>query len=375
MRGRRIGALALAAAVCLSGCTWMDGSYVSVTPHRISAGQSESDATAVDSYGDLRRALVALVDEGRSEGLFTLVDYPADSAAEDMARAADYVTRTYPIGAYAVESISWDFGVGMGESAVSVDVIYRHGKARIDQIHTVRWMSGAENAIATALSGCDSDLVLQINGYHDMDYAQFVADYAAEHPDVVMEVPQVTARVYPESGDVRVVELEFTYLNSRDSLRSMQRQVRPVFSSAALYVSSGADELTQYTQLYNFLMERSDYSLETSATLAYSLLCHGVGDSRAFAQVYAAMCRQVGLEAMTVPGTRSGENRLWNIIRIDGIYYHVDLLECARTGALQPMTDSQMAGYVWDFSAYPACGEAAAPATEPTQPPDGPQAE
>lgn len=352
---KRLAALALGCAL-LGGCAWMDGSYVSVTPHQIIAGQTGSDVTAVSGYADLRRELVALIDAGQTEGLFTLTDYPLEQAEADMQRAADYATGSYPIGAYAVEAVNWDFGVGMGESAVSVDITYRHGKARIDQIRTVRWMSGAEDAIATALSGCDSDLVLQITGYHDTDYAQLVADFAAEHPDVVMETPKVTARVYPDSGDVRVLELEFTYLNSRESLRSMQRQVRPIFSSAALYVSTEADEQTQYTQLYNFLMERNDYFPESSATPAYSLLCHGVGDSRAFARVYAAMCRQVGLEAMSVPGTRSGESRFWNIICIDGIYYHVDLLECARTGAFAVRRDDQMDGYVWDFSAWPVCG-------------------
>ena len=45
-------------------------------------------------------------------------------------------------------------------------------------------------------------------------------------------------------------------------------------------------------------MERYDYRIETSITPAYSLLRHGVGDSRAFAVVYAAMCQQAGLECL-----------------------------------------------------------------------------
>ena len=371
MRGgsRRLAALALSITL-LGGCAWMDGSYVSVTPHQVSAGQTGSDVTAIGSYADLRRELVTLVDGGQTEGLFTLADYPLERAMADMEKAAAYVTDTYPIGAYAVESITWDFGAGMGANALSVDVQYRHGKARIDQIHTVRWMSGAQDAIAAALNGCDSDVVLQVTGYHDMDYAQFAADYAAQHPDVVMEIPQITARVYPDSGDVRVVELEFTYLNSRESLRNLQSQVRPIFSSAALYVSAEADEQTKYTQLYNFLMERSEYTLESSATPAYSLLYYGVGDSRAFAQVYAAMCRQTGLEAMTVSGTRKGESRFWNIVRNGDVYYHVDLLECARQGYYRELTDGQMGDYVWDYSAYPACGVSVTEETAPAEPPE-----
>ena len=144
---------------------------------------------------------------------------------------------------------------------------------------------------------------------------------------------------------------------SRESLRDMQSRVRQVFSSAKLYVPSDADDGTKLGQMYSFLMERFDYTVQTSITPTYSLLLHGVGDSRAFAQVYAAMCRQIGIEAMTVSGTRNGESRFWNIVRKGDAYCHVDLLECARLGYYFESDDDQMGNYVWDYSAYPACGE------------------
>ena len=72
--------------------------------------------------------------------------------------------------------------------------------------------------------------------------------------------------------------------------------MKPVFESAVLYVSGDGAEKQKFSQLYAFLMERFDYKVETSITPAYSLLRHGVGDSRAFATVYAAMCRLAGLE-------------------------------------------------------------------------------
>ena len=194
-----------------------------------------------------------------------------------------------------------------------------------------------------------------------------MADYAGLNPQMVMELPQVTAQVYPQQGTVRILELQFTYQTSRESLRDMQSQVRPVFSSARLYVSSDANDGVKLGQLYSFLMERFDYTLQTSITPSYSLLLHGVGDSRAFAQVYAAMCRQTGVECMTVSGTRDGESRLWNIVRNGDVYYHVDLLECARYGYYHQLTDEQMWNYVWDYSAYPACGVDLRSETEPPQ--------
>ena len=105
-------------------------------------------------------------------------------------------------------------------------------------------------------------------------------------------------------------------------------------------------------------MERFDYKVETSITPSYSLLRHGVGDSRAFATVYAAMCRAANLECIVVTGTRSGEPWSWNMICEDGYYWHVDLLNSNEKGKFEKKLDADMEGYVWDYSAYPLCDNA-----------------
>ena len=197
MRGRGFCALVLALAM-LSGCGWMDGSYVSVTPHQVVLSQSgDGNALPVSGYAGLRDALISLVDEGSTKGLFSLAEYPREQVLEDMERAVDYVTGTYPVGAYAVESIDYDFGTGLGTSAMSVEITYRHSREEIAGIRTVRWISGAQNAIAEAMDECAQKLVLQISGYRDTDFSQIVGEYALQNPDRVMETPSVTVRVWP----------------------------------------------------------------------------------------------------------------------------------------------------------------------------------
>lgn len=355
--GRRVLALAAAAALVLSGCGWMDGSYVSVTPHQVGAAQTvEGDARSVSSYMELRSALVALIDDGITEGLFSLAEYPREKAVEDMDRAVEYAMGTYPIGAYAVESIDYDFGTGLGASAISVDITYRRSREEMERIRTVRWVSGAQTAIAEALDECAQTLVIQMAGYQETDFARLVREYALQNPDRVMERPTVAVQVYPDRGDIRVVELTFRYRTDREVLRSMREEVQPVFSSAALYVSGQAEDRSKFAQLHAFLMERFDYTLESSVTPAYDLLCRGVGDSQAFAQVYAAMCRRIGLEAVSIQGTLAGESSWWNLVNMDGVWRHVDLLASPQ---FRPMTDAEMEGYEWDRAAYPAAEPAA----------------
>ena len=346
MRGRALAALAL--AVLLSGCSWMDGSYVSVTPHEVAQSQTGEGITGtVSNYAELRSALVRMVDEGSTEALFTLKAYPRDVAQKDVDRAVEYVTKIYPIGSYAVASIDTEVGTG----ALSVDITYSHTAQELAGIRTVRGMDGAEKAIAEALDECADKLVLQISGFRDVDYNEIVAACAQRNPDRVMETPRVTFQDWPDRGEERVVELLFFYQTDRETLRAMREQVQPVFSSAALYVTGQASERTKFSQLHAFLMERFDYRYQSSRTPAYSLLCEGVGDSRAFAQVYAAMCSRIGLEAASISGTRDGEKHHWNLVRIDGVWYHLDLLSSSQ---FRPMTEEELTGYEWDRDSIPA---------------------
>lgn len=359
----------LSAILCLclilSGCSWMDGSYISITPHMVTRDPESSDTPQLSTYSQLRNALTDMVDSGSTHALFSLIDYPQERIASDMTLAISYIKWNYPIGAYAVEDLKYEYGSGGTQNALSVDITYRHGKSEINRIQTVRGITGAQNAVASALRQCNGSLVLQVTNYTATDFAQMAADYAAQYPQTVMEIPQVTYEVYPDSGDIRVVEMYFTYQTSREALRSMQTNVMPIFSSAQLYVSGNTGNYTKYAQLYTFLTERFDYTIQTSITPSYSLLCHGVGDSKAFAQVYAAMCRQVGLSCQVVSGTRDGVSHFWNIVMDGEIYYHVDLLKSMEEGGYRQRSDSEMQGYVWDYSAYPPCGPADPDPTDP----------
>ena len=353
MRGRIAAVLVM--ALLLTGCSWMDGSYVSVTPHQVGLGQTgEGTVHAVRNYTELRGALIGMIDSGAERALFSLAEYPREEVPEDLQRAVAYAREIYPVGAYAVESIDYNFGTGLGASALSVDITYRRSRAQIESIRTVRWTSGAKKEVEDALDQIADSLVLQIAGYQETDFGAIILDYARHNPDRVMEVPGVSVRIFPDRGETRVVELSFHYRTDRNELRAMREQVEPVFSSAALYVTGTAGEQTKFSQLHAFLMERMDYTIESTITPAYSLLCQGVGDRRAFAQIYAAMCSRIGLEARVVSGKRGGELRWWNLVRIDGRWYHLDLLADQQFVLL---TDGQMGEYEWDREAYPAAAE------------------
>lgn len=344
----------LAVSLLLSGCSVYNQTYVHIEPHEKESGGDESEVVSARDYDQLLSALEHMVTYGREGGLIYISDYDQTMVEQNMRTAEEYIRTDHPVGAYSVEDITYEVGVSSGKPAISLAFTYRHSPMEIRLIRKLPNMGSVRSSVGGALLDYDASLVVYVSEYEEMDFTQMVRDYAETFPNVVMEIPQVTTGVFGTEA-ARVIEFRFTYQTNRDSLRQMQEQVEPVFDSAVLYVGGDGSERQKFSQLYGFLMERFDYTLETSITPAYSLLRHGVGDSRAFAVVYAAMCRQAGMECMVVTGTRNGEPWNWNIVCDNGSYFHVDLLRGSNQGNFREYLDSEMGGYVWDYSAYPPC--------------------
>jgi len=349
---KKIGSIILATALllCFSGCgLWMNGSYRSEIPHREDSNAGTHLSTEVSSYSQLCDTLLQMISNGTQSEVIYFVNMDSNQMKFHMPRAIEEVTQKTPLGAYAVESINFESGKNTGKNAVEVSISYIHGRSEILRIRKAESADDVYKIIDSALNNCDVSATIYVNDYEAFDATQYVQDYVDLHPDICMEMPQVTATVYPENGKDRIVEVLFSYNTSRETLRQMQQTVEPIFDSAELYVRGDGDLAEKYYQLYSFLIERYDYSFETSITPSYHLLRHGVGDSKAFATVYARMCVRAGLECAVISGAKAGESSFWNAIILDDQTLYVDLLACNASGHFQTKTKEQMTGYVWDY--------------------------
>ena len=343
----------LLAALLLSGCSnWMDGEYHSVKPHAAEGITLSDDIVSVGGYNELRDALVEMVESGREKSTIYIIGFSLDEVDQYMNTAIMHVFQNSAIGAYAVDEISFESGTSGGAAAIAVNVTYLHGRQEILKIKKARDVETTKNYIASTLRNCESSVVIKVDEYIGIDVEQFVKDYVNNNPHLCMEMPMVSSAVYPDQGRERVIEIFLTYQNSSTDLRVMQNIVSPVFAAAELYVQNSDGVAQKYEQLFSFLMERFDYKPETSITPAYSLLRYGVGDSKAIAMVYSVMCQNADLDCKMVSGTKNGEAYYWNLIQIDDVSYHVDLLASSEVGEFITMIPDEMTGYVWDYSMY-----------------------
>lgn len=353
---RYIAAVSIVAILCgmLCGCDfWMDGQYASVTPYKDQSVHTEKVALEVSSASRIKDALIQMVEDGTKNGIISVIRFNSSTLHYYVESAIRYVMLETAIGGYAVSNINFEVGAKSEPATIALEIDYRHDHREILRLGHVSQMGEAADLIYKALSECEPSVAFRVDDYQETDFTETVETYGFANPDIVMEIPKVKTAVYPETGDERIVELIFTYKTGLEDLKYMQQQVEPIFTSVQLYVRQDAQSREKYAQIYTFLMERFDYTLQSSVTPAYALLIEGKGDCETFATVFASMCRKAKLECWVVSGARGGEPWTWNLINFDGGYHHVDLLRSSETGGFTATPSSAMLEYEWNYNAYP----------------------
>ncbi len=365
----------------LSGCAaWSEGSYVYVAPHNeqyASESEAEPQVQQAETYLDLRTILLGFVGSGKEEGFIGIGSY-GDRLEQDLEQAVDYVVYSDPIGAYAVKNIAYERTQYNEEQVIQVRLDFRHTLEEIQQIRSVRGVAQAQEQVRDALNRFSNNLVLQVSSFENTNFLNYVSQYCTEHPEMIMEKPRVWVNVYPQTGKVRVMEFQFHYETTPERMASMREQVQTILNSAKGYASSDSSESVRFQRLYAFLKERFAYQQERYVTPFYDLLCQGRGDSEAFARVFETLCKDSGLECQVVSGTRQEERWFWNLVRVEDVYYYVDLCGDLELDFLNYRADADMQEYTWQRENYPNCGpeepeEPTGTAIEPTQgtqPPD-----
>ena len=367
--------LILTLVFLLSGCAAQTATeYVSVMPHVESGSQSDSDdAVTVENYLSLKNAILGFVQEGQSEGTIRITSYNGDVESE-LTEAAYEVSKLDPLGAYAIDYMTHDCTLIVSYYEIRIHITFRRTPEEIAAIETVSSQSQLEARLQSAVDSCASRLTLRISSYRDPDIPAMVEEYCAANPGTVMETPQVNVSIYPDSGSVRIVEIDFLYTEAPEELMAKQKAVQESLDAAAEYIRYRQTDQDKSTLLFTYLTERFSYTAGETVTPLYDALCGGVADPRGLTQAWQLICDQAGVECYTVSGMRFGEEYTWNIVSADGYYRHVDLAySVLESGVLNLWTDQDMDNYYWNQEQYPACEPLPEPPAEPQTEPEPPQ--
>lgn len=348
----------LLAVLLLTGCeSVIKNDYLSVHPH-VEPSTAPTEAPVEEAppeahnRNELRGMMLSFVRDWTEQATIQIRSYQGDLNA-DLSETLQYITAEDPIGAYALDYADAELTGNQTYGSVAVRLVFRRSAAEIDAIVTVSGLSGAQEKIRSALLNYDSALTLRIRSYEDADFPAEIRAFCLNNPGQISVLPEVSASVYPQEGETRILELHFTYDATRDEMRSMQKSVATLLTSASTYMRSGADDNERLQNLLRYLFSRMDYTVGDAQTghPVYDLLRERQASSLGFACVVNAECAQAQIACELVEGTRGGAYHAWNRLTVNGEEYYIDLMRALERGnaelellTAQTLTDE---GYVW----------------------------
>ena len=370
-------ALALAAVLFLSGCSTMfDRDYLVISAHVDEQTQmTNEDYIAVSTYGELRDAILYLIENSAEEGVLRAYSYAGD-LKKDLPSAIYSVLNDEPLGVYAVEYIPYEAPVSFpGYNEIRLSVTYRKTEAERLAIQEVVGYSTFGAMIEQTLTGFGTSLVAQTAYYHEDNFNvdKLISGYYYAHPETALVMPAYTVKLYPDNGLKRIIEIQLTYAETPEALKLKSTELTKRVDT--LTAEIGQDNASsEFLALYQLLLsaavpdvgaqeaalEQGELYQKTLSSTAYGALVTGKADSEGFALALKALCERENIDCSVVSGRLSGVSHFWNIVSLDGGYYHVDAGAGAAAQA-DPygvfLLDDQSipSGYSWINADYPAC--------------------
>lgn len=348
--------------VLLCGCG-DEKDYLSVRPHVEQQSQitqaPETDASpVVGNRLELRGAILSLIDNWKEQGKILIRNYDGD-LEQNLSEAMDYATRQHPTGAYAVDYAHSEILQEDGQQYVQISIVFRRSLSEINSIVLVDDNKAAFQKIQESLDHLNNALTLRVRRYQETDLAGEIADYCLDNPRTIPCVPDYSIKLYPESGDHRIIELRFNYPESREMMRSKLQEIQTTFDSAANHGAMGRTPYEKAKLLYQYLIRRSCTLTDTKPVMpVYSLISDNVAHDLSLAVFYNRLCKDAGLSATIIKGSKNDRDYYWNLLQLGEDVFHVDLRRCLELGEREmPLLydeDLLREGYVWDQSIYAA---------------------
>lgn len=362
--GKKHLALVMAAVVVFSlcGCSgWFNKEYLSVKDYipPVQENYSSKDKISVRNFTGLRQALLRFAYAGESEGRIVFdASYDGDPL-EDLASACWQVRTQDALCAYCVENIAYELTKIVTTNEATVYYSYSNFCESADNIVHLPYSYGVESTLLETLENRDRKLVVLVasSSYTAEDIEGLLTRVYRENPTLVPREPRASVNMYSGTGSQRLYEISINYGLTSEELeqRIAALQAVDAFSGMDMESLSNGQRALAACQ---YLMEHCQLSAAATDNTAYSALVNHIANSEGLAFAYVDLCRQLKLECSIVYGQYQWQDRCWNIVKIDGSYYHVDVFEAINSGlesSFMVNDENFWGNHRWDVASYPKC--------------------
>lgn len=180
--------------------------------------------------------------------------------------------------------------------------------------------SPAEEALYTGLKNSDTSIDLEAFSLTKDDASQIFERVIYSHPDLFY-VSRSYSYTYTPNGTV--LSLTPKYLYTGAALTAAKNEFSSLVAAVAAGVKSSWSDIEKLIYLNDYFCENYTYDSTYTIGDAYTFLKEKTGVCQAYSLAYGAVLDYLGIKNGYV--SSKSMNHAWNVVYIDGAWYHIDV--------------------------------------------------
>ena len=256
------------------------------------------------------------------------------------------------------------------ETALSLNLVQNNDSA--SQNNPVNRPAGYQQVydlISNTMLLAKTSVVLPKNEYTKKfaDIVDIVDLCLRENPEIMY----YTGITYSTSG-----VLTINYSKDSATIKAHREKLEiKVNSILSKIIKHNMTDYQKELAVHDYLVENCEYDMEAvnsnkvkpESFTAYGALCLGIAVCEGYSEAASILLNRSGVETKIITGTSKGIGHAWNLVKIGGEYYHLDITwddpyqigEKSGSGIMYHyfnLTDSDISrDHQWDKSKYEAC--------------------
>ncbi|MBQ4354361.1 MAG: S-layer homology domain-containing protein [Clostridia bacterium] len=156
------------------------------------------------------------------------------------------------------------------------------------------------------------------------DLMQIYADILASTPEFFYLENKISYYYKTVGVQDIVTAVSFQYKMTGEELDAAQLRYEQELSYIVSMVDPSLSEAEKALWVHDYLIAACSYDESQTYYDAYSLFCERKGVCQAYALAYIAVLRELGMHSVMVASEEM--NHAWNLVKVDGEWYHADLV-------------------------------------------------
>ena len=314
-------------------------------------------------YESLVKSLYTMFSGGIESCTLRFFGYKGD-VENDYKKACDEVLRT-AIGKYAVYELTGKVEKVVTYYEANVSVAYKISTAKMSEMFFISDRDDMKNAAEKLLrDGKDSASVFIEPGAAEYaDIGAFIAAAHMKYPTYTVLPPSVSVSDIYDGDDTEgsIISVKLSYPETDEDRAEKLVLLNETLNAAESSVTGRSDSEKLKNAAETLVSELSYVRQSESRSVddtPYGALVEKRASSKGIALGFKALCDKLGIYCIAVSGKQGAEAHFWNIVAIDGEYYHIDasMMILDENAEKLFFSDAEMeSAFEWDRDQYPKC--------------------